>query len=106
MKISSINDTDRGWFIGDFEKASYKTDAFEASYKKHSKGEVWKTHYHEKVTEVNLLIHGTMIIHGVEINSGTIFILEPYEVADPEFITDCEILCIKYPGITNDKVEL
>ena len=33
MKISRIEDTDRGWFIGNFAKAAFQTDACEVSYK-------------------------------------------------------------------------
>jgi hypothetical protein len=35
--------------------------------------------------------------------SGDIFILKPFEIADPEFIEDCEIICVKSKSI-NDKV--
>jgi hypothetical protein len=45
-----------------------------------------------------------MKMHGKILNPGDIFILYPYEIADPEFITDCEVVCVKVPGITNDKV--
>ena len=45
-----------------------------------------------------------MKIQNKLLTSGDIFILEPYEIADPEFIEDCSIVCIKYPGITGDKV--
>jgi hypothetical protein len=35
--------------------------------------------------------------------SGDIFILQPFEIADPTFHTDCEIICVKTPS-ANDKV--
>ena len=54
--------------------------------------------------EINFLIRGSMKIQGQLLKSGNIFILEPYEIADPEFIEDCEIICIKSPNITNDKI--
>jgi hypothetical protein len=38
------------------------------------------------------------------IKGGDIFILYPYEIADPEFIEDCEVVCVKIPGIRGDKV--
>lgn len=104
MKISRIEDTDRGWFVGNFAKAAFQTDACEVSYKYHYKGEDWGLHYQEKIIEVNLLTHGEMIMHDKVLVPGDIFILYPYEIANPTFLTDCEIVCVKVPGITNDKV--
>ena len=44
-----------------------------------------------------------MIIRGETVNEGELFILEPYEVADPEFLEDCYVVCIKSPGHKGDK---
>lgn len=104
MKIYDFSIMKGGWFVGNFEPAAYKTKQFEASYKIHPKGEKWDLHYHEKVTEINLLVKGNMIMQGKELKEGDIFIIEPYEIADPEFLQDCHIVCIKTPGITMDKV--
>ena len=104
MKTYKINDMVGGWFVGDFSPTCYKTDSAEVSYKIHPKGEIWDLHYHEKVTEVNLIVRGEMIIQGKKLSSGDVFILNPYEIADPEFLEDCEIVCVKLPGTANDKV--
>ena len=45
MKLSRLEDTVGGWFVGNFDKAAYRTDACEVSYKYHHKGEKWPTHY-------------------------------------------------------------
>ena len=34
---------------------------------------------------------------------GDIFILFPYEIADPEFLEDCELIIIKTPSAGKDK---
>jgi hypothetical protein len=47
-----------------------------------------------------------MIIQGRELVSGDIFILMPKEIADPIFLEDCEIVCVKAPNITNDKIDI
>ena len=98
-----MNDMKGGWFIGDFEPTAYKTDQFEVCYKFHAKGEKWDTHYHKLGTEINYLVEGKMIIQNQELNKGDIFILHPFEIADPEFIEDCTVLIVKTPSITNDK---
>lgn len=106
MKRFNIKDMKGGWFIGDFDPAVYKTNKFEVCYKKHPKGEEWPVHYHKKATEINYLIKGQMSIQGSRINPGDIFILEPYELADPIFLEDCELIVVKTPSFTNDKYEV
>lgn len=106
MIVSRIEDTIGGWFIGNFDKASYKTGAFEVSYKLHKAGEKYGWHYHEHLDEINLLVRGRLTIQGRELVSGDVFILSPMEIADPLFIEDCEIVCVKAPNITNDKINV
>lgn len=104
MKLSRLDDTIGGWFVGNFPQAAFQTDACEVSYKYHHKGESWPIHYQEKIIEVNLMVRGQMKMQDKILLSGDIFIIYPYEIADPEFITDCEVVCVKIPGITNDKI--
>lgn len=105
MKIKRIENMVGGWFVGNFEPTAFKTDKFEVSYKIHPKGQLWDIHYHTHVTEINLVIRGKMILQGVTLVEGDIFTLEPYEIADPEFLEDTEIICVKTPSI-NDKISL
>lgn len=103
MKLYNFNDTIGGWFVGAFDKAAYYTKDCEVSYKLHKKGEQWPEHYHTIVTEINLIVRGSMTIQGKPLKQNDIFILEPYEIADPVFHEDCEIVCVKLPSC-NDKV--
>lgn len=105
MKILNIEDMVGGWFVGDFEPTAYKTKDFEVSYKLHPKGQEWDIHYHTDVTEINYVIKGNMVLQGKTLKTGDIFILEPYEIADPNFLEDTEIICVKTPSI-NDKVSV
>jgi hypothetical protein len=105
MKISKIDDMIGGWFVGNFEPSAFKTENFEVSYKKHYKGEKWDIHYHHTVTEINLLIRGKLKMQGKILEVGDIFLLEPYEIADPIFLEDCDIICVKTPSM-NDKIIL
>ena len=103
MKVNRIENMKGGWFVGNFEPTAYKTSEFEVSYKVHPKGEQWDFHYHTEVTEINYLIRGEMTLQNRLLTSGDIFTLEPFEIADPEFLTDCEIICVKTPS-ANDKI--
>ena len=103
MKLYNFKDCIGGWFVGGFKNAAFFTEQFEVSFKLHKKDEKWPTHYHTVVTEINLIVRGSMTIQGKHLKKDDIFILEPYEIADPVFHEDCEIVCVKTPS-KNDKV--
>lgn len=102
----NIQDFWRGWFIGNFEPSVLKTDQFEVGVLHHAKGEIWPAHYHQVGTEYNVLLEGKMFVGNQTINKGDVFIFEPGEVAAPEFLEDCTVLCIKTPSIPGDKYEV
>jgi hypothetical protein len=92
-----------GWFVGNFEPSAYKTNDFEVSYKIHPRGEKWDNHYHKIATEINYLVTGSMTILNMHLKSGDIFVIEPYEIADPIFHEDCHIVCVKTASSKGDK---
>jgi mannose-6-phosphate isomerase-like protein (cupin superfamily) len=102
MIIKKLTDMKHGWFVGAFEPTAFYTKDFEVNYRTHPAGSDWDMHYHTDVTEINLLIRGRMTMQGQELVTGDIFIIEPWEVTDPVFIEDCEIICVKTPS-KNDK---
>lgn len=104
MKMLNFENMKGGWFIGDFEPTAYKTKDFEVSYKTHVKDEKWDHHYHTIVTEINLIISGEMILQGKTLKENDIFILEPYEIADPQFLKDTYIICVKTPSANDKKI--
>ena len=106
VKVSELSDMHRGWFIGDFEPNVFRTKNFEVGYLKHSKGEKWDYHYHAKSKEINYLAKGSLKINGKEIHIGQVFVFEPYSVSVPEFLEDCEIVCVKVPSLPDDKIIL
>lgn len=106
MKTAKLSDMHRGWFIGDFEPGVLRTRDFEVGVLTHLKGESWAAHYHEIATEYNVLLEGRMRIADRELAAGDIFWFEPGEVADPEFLEDCKVLCVKTPSIIGDKYEV
>lgn len=106
MILRKLDEFTRGWFVGDFEPSVEKTAAFEVGVLSHRKGEKWPKHYHKIAREINLLLEGHMDINGQEIFPGTIFIIEPEEIAKPTFHADCKVLVIKTPSIQGDKYEV
>lgn len=106
MNITKIADYVRGWFIGDFEPTVLRTKNFEVGLLFHKKNEYWSPHYHKNSVEYNVLVSGKMVVQGKEINEGDVFIFEKGEVADPIFLEDCTLVCVKVPSIPSDKYEV
>ncbi len=106
MKKFSHKDMKKGWFIGNFEPAVIKTKDFEACYTTHKKNEPWEKHYHKLGKEVTLVIKGKVKIGENIFSKGDIFLVEPNEIVDPEFIEDVEFMIIKIPSDVNDKYVL
>lgn len=102
MKLERIENFTRGWFVGNFEPTVLKTEQFEVGILTHKKGEEPPCHYHT-ATEINYVISGKMVMNKQLLVEGDIFIMEPYEIADPEFLTDCVILVVKTPSLPGDK---
>lgn len=94
----------KGWFVGDFEPSILRTSEFEVGYRTHDVGH-GDPHYHTMVTEINLITQGRMILHGRELKTGDIFVLEPWEITAPEFLEPTSIVCVKTPSI-NDKKQI
>jgi quercetin dioxygenase-like cupin family protein len=103
MLKEKLSNMTRGWFIGDFEPSVLKTKDFEVGILTHKKGEEWPKHYHKIATEYTVLLSGSMTICGELIEAGTIFVLEPGEVADPVFHEDCTVIVVKSPSVIGDK---
>lgn len=106
MDVTQISKFTGGWFIGDFEPSLLQGAGFEASLKTHRKDDAWPVHYHKVATEYNIVVSGRMTIQNVMLHAGDVFVLHPYEIADPVFHEDTIIVCIKHPGTKNDKFEL
>lgn len=103
MDISNIEKMKGGWFIGNFEPSVFKTELFEVGTKLHKKGEKWPVHFHKKATEITYVVKGKMKIQNKIVSSGDIFLIKPYEVADPEFLEDTYVLVVKTPSCLEDK---
>lgn len=106
MIINKLENMFRGWFIGNFEPSIFKTEKFEVGVLIHPKGEKWPKHYHKESIEINVLISGKMIINEELLTPGSIFLFDKYEIANPEFLEDCTIVCVKTPSIPGDKYEV
>ena len=106
MKKFNFSKMKNGWFIGDFEPSVFRTKIFEIAYVEHVKGENRKKHYHNFATEIVLVIKGKMLINGILFSEGDILVTNPKEIVEPIFLEKTQILGIKTPSNTNDKIFL
>lgn len=104
MKLYKHSDMLRGWFVGGFQPTCHYTKDFEVQYREYDPGHT-DDHYHTVVTEVNLVVSGQLRIQGKLLSKGDIFVLDPYEISNPEFLEPTAIVCVKYPSM-NDKVTI
>lgn len=92
-----------GWFVGNFKGAAVESEQVEVCYKTEPAGPI-KPHYHTKCSETILLVKGQLKLQGKLYEPGSIMILEAGEVNDTDYLTDCEVICVKIPAGGNDKV--
>ena len=104
MRKSRIENFERGWIIGNFEPSLLKTEQFEVALLRESKNTAPAAHFQRVATEYNILVEGRMIICGEEVVAGDVFVIEPFEIAAPEILEDCLIVCVKTPSIPEDKI--
>jgi hypothetical protein len=92
----------RGWFIGDFDSAVYRTKDFEITYQKNSRGKA-DSHVHKLITEITLVISGRQLCNGEIFGAGEICVLEPGDNSQIEYLEETEVVTIKTPSIPSDK---
>lgn len=103
MKRFKLSDSGaRGWFIGDFPDAVFRTKGFEVNYQKLPRGKA-DSHYHKEITEITLVISGRQLCNGQLFNAGDICILEPGDNSQIEYLEETEVVTIKTPSIPGDK---
>ena len=103
MIFSNIKDYQGGWFIGNFEPTIVKSPQFEGAYHTHFMGEKSEPHIHKLTTELNFIVYGELIVSGKRLSSGDIWIYEPNEISDVEFLSVVGLFIIRWPSIPGDK---
>lgn len=103
MKRFKLSDSGaRGWFIGDFNSAVYRTKDFEVCYQNNPRGKT-PTHLHKELTEITLVISGKALLNGEIFEAGDIHILYPGDISQLEYLEQTQVVTIKTPSIPTDK---
>ena len=106
MKKTRLESMVRGWFVGNFEPVSYKTDAVEVGVKHYAAGDRDDRHYHKIAVELTLVLSGQVVLNGQTYTAGDILEIEPGEVAEFAAVTDAVTVVVKLPSVAGDKYSL
>ncbi len=89
MKIHNLVDSgERGWFVGDFDRAIWRTDAYEVAYQFSTKGSVGPRHVHRIARELNLITSGCVRVNDVIVRTGEMYEVAPGEAVECEYLVE------------------
>jgi hypothetical protein len=109
MIISSVQkyfQNNKCWLIGNFEPSVFKTDKLEFGIHQHKKNEPTIPHFHLLTTEINVIMDGAVKVGDSVLMNGGIFIYQPSEISQVEFLEDTTLLVIRDGSFKGDKYEL
>jgi quercetin dioxygenase-like cupin family protein len=106
MECFRLAEMVKGWFVGGFSPAAFKTSDCEVAVKHYKAGQTERAHFHKVATEITVVVAGKVRMAGREWEAGDIVVLKPGEVTDFEAMTDAINVVVKHPGATDDKYEL
>lgn len=93
----------KGWFIGNFDPAIYKTSDFEVAVKEYKKGDLDQKHYHKIANEYTAIINGVFRMNEEILSGGDIVFIKQNEETEFECIEDGSTVVIKVPSVKDDK---
>ena len=103
MKTFKLSDSGaRGWFIGDFPEAVFRTRDFEVCWQTNQRGHA-VSHYHKEITEITLVVCGRILTNGRIYGPGDIYIFEPGDISQTEYLEETNVLTVKTPSVPSDK---
>jgi quercetin dioxygenase-like cupin family protein len=103
MKVFSLDDMTKGWFVGNFTPTVLSTNQVEIAVKRYKAGDYEPAHHHKIATEITVITDGEVRMNDVVYKTGTILVIEPNTPADFLALTDVTTTVVKYPGANDDK---
>ena len=98
-----LDDMVRGWMVGNFDPACYRTTACEVACQHYAAGDAEPMHVHRVATEITLIASGRARMNGRVLGPGDILVLEPGEAADFVAIEPTTSVVVKLPSVPGDK---
>jgi hypothetical protein len=103
MKVFSLDDMTKGWFVGNFSPTVLSTHQVEVAVKRYKAGEYELAHHHKIATEITVIIDGEVRMNDVVYRAGAILVIEPNTPTDFLALTDVTTTVVKFPGANDDK---
>jgi hypothetical protein len=103
MKKTRLENTVKGWFVGNFTPTTIKTNAVEVAVKEYKKGDYEVIHYHKIATEITVIVSGKVLMNNIEFSKGDIIQVDPLEAVDFRVLEDTVTTVVKFPGVNDDK---
>lgn len=93
----------RGWFVGDFAEAAFRTDLCEVTYLEEEPHQ-HPPHRHSRCTEILLIVEGTVKCCDEIYSNGDILIFDPMELVAVEYLEKTKVVAVKTPAGGDDKI--
>jgi hypothetical protein len=58
---------------------------------------------HKVTTELNYIVSGELKVNGKVMGAGDMWIYEPNEISNVEFLEDSDLIVVRWPSIPSDK---
>ena len=105
MKSYKEKNLIKGWFVGSFDPSCFKTNVCEVAVKRYQANDYEPSHHHKISTEITFIVNGSVLMNGIQYNTGDILAIEPNESTDFLCLTDVTTVVVKVPCVHNDKYE-
>jgi hypothetical protein len=99
----NLEEFTKGWLVGDFEPALFKTKDIEVGIKYYKAGDKEEKHYHKVATEYSIILYGTVSMLNQTFKQGQIVTVLPDVENKFECLEDACIVVIKTPSVIGDK---
>jgi hypothetical protein len=98
-----LQDYFKGWLVGDFEPALFKSKDIEIGIKHYKSGDIESNHHHKLTKEYTIVIFGVIKMLDSIYYANDIIIVNPNVKNKFECLEDACVLVIKTPSIIGDK---
>ena len=103
MRHDRLEGMTKGWFVGDFLPAAFRTKECEVAIKSYRSGDAEDAHFHSIATEITVIVSGEARMFERVWRAGDIVIIEPGEATAFVALTDVTTVVVKLPSAPNDK---
>lgn len=99
----NLNDFEKGWFLGDFDKAIQRTTDFEVAVKHYKAGDEEQNHVHLVADEYTVVVLGKIMMNDEIFVANDVVLTKKGEYVKFKAIDDAINVVVKTPSVIGDK---